>query len=68
MLTITLPDDLISPALITALCVQIAREDERGAVTTARALRSIAQQLQAYEDARGAPVRAWLEEMYGPHE
>lgn len=67
-LTLTLPGELLSYALITALCEAIVREDERGATTTARALRSIAQQLQAHEEARGAPVRAWLEEQYAADE
>jgi hypothetical protein len=64
MLTITLDDPASLPAVVDALCAQIALADERGSESVARTLRSIAQQLQAAIDAEGAPVRAYLQEAY----
>lgn len=45
----------------SALCEQIARLDEQGGVTAARALRQIAQQVQVAINVEGAPVREHLE-------
>lgn len=58
---IELNDALVRPAVVTALCDQIVRLDEQGSVTAARALRQIAQQIDAALAAEGAPVREHLE-------